>query len=120
VVHNSCYRLLAGQVDQSTGRANCKAAGGRIALFSTAEEQGAVILYVLGNGLYEQLAWIDGTDAVTEGIWLTESGDVMSYTGFSEQEPNGREEENCIAVYGLVIDTTCDVNDNVHYTLCEL
>ena len=120
MVYNSCYQLLTGQVNQSTGRANCKAAGGRIALISSAEEKGAVIKYVQDHGMYATMAWVDGTDAVTEGIWLTESGDVMSYTEFSDEEPNGMEWENCIVVHALVIDWTCNTSPFVNDTLCEL
>jgi len=65
--------------------------------------------------------WVDGTDAVTEGVWLTDSGDVMSYTGFTDKEPDGGVGENCIAVaVDSVIDIRCVRNAYVYYTLCEL
>jgi len=121
MVHNSCYRILAAAVNQSTGRANCLAAGGRLALVSTAEEMSALQAYMQQQGVIEML-WVDGTDAVTEGVWLTDSGDVMSYMGFTVNEPNGGVEENCIVIFKTdiafhVTDVPCDYS-NV-YSFCE-
>ena len=121
MVNNSCYRLLAGRVDQPTGRTNCLAAGGRLALVSTAEEMSALQAYMLRQGANKTWMWVDGTDAVTEAVWLTDSGDVMSYTGFTDKEPDGGVGENCIAVaVDSVIDIRCVRNAYVYYTLCEL
>ena len=122
MVHNSCYRILAAAVNQSTGRANCLAAGGRLALVSTAEEMSALQAYILLQGVVEMWMWVDGTDAVTEAVWLTDSGDVMSYTGFTGNEPNGGVGENCIAILKMdinfnVVDYPCGIN--VNYSLCE-
>jgi len=118
LVHSWCYQILSGQVNQSTGGANCQDAGGHLALVTTAEETSAIQSYLLAKGLTEVYGWIDGTDAATEGVWLTGSGEEMLYIGFTGVEPNGGTTENCLGVnVDEVWDVDCDV---MLYTLCEI
>ena len=120
-VHNSCYRILSGQVDQWTGRADCEKVGGRLALVSTEAEMDAVGEYMSMNGiLINHGAWVDGTDAVTDGVWLSESGDEMHITWWSFVEPNGQESENCLGISNKeAFDISCSGDGFIQYTLCE-
>ena len=121
MLHSSCYQTLSGQVTQSTGRANCQAAGGHLVLVTTAEETSAIQTYLLKKGLTEVYGWIDGTDVATDGVWLTGSGEELPYIGFTGVEPNGGMAENCLVVgVSEVVDLTCDSNSYVQYTLCEI
>jgi len=121
MVHSSCYQTLSGQVAQSTGRANCQDAGGHLALVTTAEETSAIQAYLLTKGLAAFVAWIDGTDFATDGVWLAESGEELPYIGFTGVEPNGGMTENCLGVtVDGALDFNCDGNNDMQYTLCEI
>jgi len=119
-VHNSCFRIMSGQVAQGTGRANCEKAGGRLALVSTEVEMKAVGDYMRSEGIpFNKGAWIDGTDAVTDDVWLSESGEEITVFRWSLSEPNGGVQENCIGIYIEAFDIPCNGDDFVQYTLCE-
>jgi len=90
-------------------------------LVTTAEETSAIQTYLLTKGLAAFVAWIDSTDAATDGVWLAESGEELPYVGFTEVEPNGGMTENCLGVtVDGALDFNCDGNRDIQYTLCEM
>jgi len=120
-VNNSCFRILSGQAAQWTGRANCEKAGGRLALVSQGAEMEAVGAYMTLKGIpFNKGAWIDGTDAVTDGVWLSESGEEINITWWAFLEPNGWVKENCLGMSIIAsVDIPCTGDDFIQYTLCE-
>ena len=121
MVRNSCYRTLLGQVNQTTGRANCQDAGGHLALVTTPQETSAVQAYLYTQDVAGVKGWIDGTDAATDGVWLAESGEELPYIGFTGAEPNGGVDENCLIVSRTqVMDVPCAGSANMQFTLCEI
>lgn len=116
VHHYSCYVLISHQVKQTTGRAFCRKIGAHLALLSSAEEMRGVSLWMFPV----TMAWIDGTDAANEGVWLAETGEEMLYTGFEAPEPDGGLKENCMAIHsGTAVDVPCNGDPELEYTLCE-
>jgi len=105
-----------GQAESSD---HCKTLGGRLALVTSADEMKAIWSYMRVFGSSYRV-WVDGTDAATEGVWVTEAGEPMSYLGFTGVQPNGGTKENCIGVAPYhVFDITCTSNTLVFNALCE-
>jgi len=42
-----------------------------------------------------EYTWVDGSDALEEGVWRTSDGEVMTYLGWTGSEPNGGSNANC-------------------------
>jgi len=105
-----------GQVESSD---YCKTLGGRLALVTSADEMDAIWSYMRVFGSSYRV-WVDGTDEATEGVWVTEAGEPMSYLGFTGDEPHGGTSENCIGVAPFfVFDVPCTANTYVFHALCE-
>ena len=90
-------------------------------MVSTSAEMDAVGGYMNSKGMsIIKGAWIDGTDAVTDGVWLSESGEEITYIKFMGLEPNGWGSENCLGISSTAAsDNSCDGNGFIYYTLCE-
>ena len=78
----------------------CMNAGGYLAVISSVKERTAV-----QTNLRSMNHWIDGSDAVQEGIWKTYNGDTISEVPFQTPplsgsiEPNGGIISNCLFLY---------------------
>ncbi len=101
-------------------QAACTAVGKRLAVLATAAEQEqALVLSRMYPGV---TIWIDATDAVHEGDWLTSTGcrpyARWSYWNNVAREPNSAEVENCAALIdGQLVDFGCS---SKAAALCEL
>jgi len=86
---------------------------------ASAEEVHALQQF-LGAGKVNKGTWIDGTDEVQEGVWLSEGGEQLPYLPFTGGNPDGGKRENCIGVhaYGM-FDISCNINGQVYQSLCE-
>ena len=47
------------------------------------------------------MIWIDGTDALREGEWRFSNGQLMTYRGWANREPNGGTKENNIVLWPI-------------------
>jgi len=103
-------------------QANCLAIGASLALVTSAEKHAAVKDFIQSEGIRPwDGVWVDGSDAAKEGVWRTAAGDVMSYLGWNDVEPNGGTTENCITLDGAgMADFGCDTAyASVLASLCE-
>jgi len=65
--------------------------------------------------------WVDGSDAAKEGVWLTSAGKVMTYMGWTRDEPNEGTKANCMMLFGQEVwDENCTSVDHSDGSLCEL
>jgi len=83
-VHNSCYLMTNDTMAQAQALEWCRNAGGYLAAVTSQEDTDALFLHIGG-----QYLWIDSTDVLTEGQWLLQTGELMTYTGFVAPQPNG-------------------------------
>jgi len=95
-VDRSCYKIIQNANGRDDASAKCQSLGGYLALISDDQEKAAVQRFLAPYQSTKH--YIDGTDVVTEDVWVTEAGDVMTYTGMSGSEPNGGTAQNCLAV----------------------
>jgi len=103
----------------SENRDHCKTLGGRLALVPSAVEMNALRSYMHSVGFGGRYR-IDGTDAATEGVWMTETGEPMPFPAFTNSEPGGGTGENCLGVAsGQVFDINCSPTTYVVHALCE-
>ena len=86
--------------NQSVAQAHCLSHGGRLAVLPSAEEMAAVQAFFQAE-LSLEYTWVDGSDAEVEGVWRTSDGEVMTYLGWADSEPNGGTFSNCRAIYDL-------------------
>lgn len=100
-------------------RLACTEAGKQLAVLATAAEQDQAIVL---SRMYPGVAlWIDATDQLREGDWLTSTGcrpyARWAYWNNSTREPNLAEAENCAALIdGQLVDYGCS---NKGAALCE-
>ena len=111
-MHNSCYLIANDTMAQAQALKWCRNAGGYLAAVTSQEEFDAHFLHTGG-----QYLWIDGTDVVTEGQWLLQTGELLTYTGFVAPQPNGGTAQNCISMNINVGARLCSRNDTG--VLCE-
>ena len=65
-------------------------------------------LFIADLGGVDGLVWVDGTDAVADGMWLSDRGTLLTYIPFYPNEPNGHGSENCLSSSaGQVYDVSC-------------
>ena len=104
---------------QSENRDHCKTLGGRLALVPSADEMNALRSYMRIFGSSYSVR-IDGTDAATEGVWISETGEPMPFPAFTEGEPSAGTGENCLGVAdNHVFDVDCAPTTYVVHALCE-
>ena len=78
------YFLTASPLSWTEAQAEAVAAGGNLVTINDAEEQ-KWLLDVFGNS---ELFWIGVTDQETEGVWKWASGEEVTYTNWTPNEPN--------------------------------
>ena len=77
-------------------------------MLASAEEMTAVQAFFHGE-LSLGYTWVDGSDAQEEGVWRTSDGEVMTYLGWTGQEPNDGAFGNCRVIKELdVYDIGCN------------
>jgi hypothetical protein len=78
------YFLTTARSSWTDAQAEAVAAGGNLVTINDAEEQ-KWLIDVFGSS---ELFWIGLTDEQTEGVWKWSSGDNVSFTYWSRNEPN--------------------------------
>lgn len=74
----------------------CRADGGRLAEFDTAEKNAAFLAAIAPRGGVRNDVWIGITDRAHEGDWRTPAGDPLPFTAWRPGEPNNAGgAENC-------------------------
>ena len=117
MLRNSCYKLVDREQGQVASRTICESIGGRLALISSQEEMDAARSYMQN---FSGRAFIEGTDAAQEGVWIDAAGNEMPYSGWTVNEPNGGSGENCKAIAASeVLDNDCFGSQWVTLALCE-
>jgi len=88
-------------------------------VISDAQEKAEIQNFLASPGLLNTAyVYIDGTDAAAEGEWKTDAGNVMTYTGMDNPEPNGGTNENCLVVsVSRIGDHRCT---NIMSAICEV
>jgi hypothetical protein len=106
----STYQVITGGVTFSQARTNAAAAGGHLAIITSAEEDNFIYsLLVTANisttasdGGGVPYAWIGGTDESVEGLWIWVDGTDFSYTNWGSgslgSEPDDYEEQDYAAI----------------------
>jgi len=115
----ACYQLIYNAAGRDGASAGCQSLGGHLTLISDNQERAAIQTYLASLGLTDSnKIYIDGTDAAVKGVWRTEAGDVMTYTGMTSGQPNGGTVENCIGVsVTRIFDTGCT---HTRSAICEM
>jgi len=112
VVNNSCYLISYDTMPQAQAKEWCRNAGGYLAAVTSREETDALRLHFDSRDL-----WIDGTDVVTEGEWLLQTGERLIYVGFVAPQPDEGTNGNCLFIENdHVGDTRCTRSNGI---LCE-
>ena len=68
--------------------------GGQLVSINTAAEQAFINSFGIS-----QNAWIGGSDAITEGIWILPDGTTMTFSNWASGEPNNFNNEDYIEFY---------------------
>jgi len=115
----ACYQIIYNATGRDGASAGCQSLGGHLALISDAQEKAAIQGYLASLGLTDtDKFYIDGSDAAEEGVWRTEAGDVMTYTGWTSGQPDGGTGQNCIGVsVTRLFDARCT---SIQCAICEM
>jgi hypothetical protein len=84
---NSYYYISTTASNYATAESNAIAAGGHLAVITSAAEHSAIT----SNG---GSGWLGGNDLGTEGVWQWVTCEPYSYSSFCGGEPNGGTSEN--------------------------
>lgn len=84
--NNKEYTLYDYGLTWEEAKAFCEENGGRL-LEITSEQEQQIVEELLKSGTYD-FYWLGLTDVETEGTFKWESGAALSYTNWSENEPN--------------------------------
>jgi len=87
----SYYYLSTTTADYHTARANARAAGGHLAVVTSAAENALIP---------PPIAWLGGMDELVEGTWVWETFEPFIYTNWSPGEPNNSGNEDGIITWG--------------------
>ena len=100
---------------------SCRSLGGYLAIVSDAQETVAIQEFSATIGYVNTFMYIDGSDAAEEGVWRTEAGDVMTYTGISDGQPDGNITENCLYMFAMNVgDCNCTRDQHFVSAVCEM
>ncbi len=114
------WRLCPAAQDRAAADAACAVGGGALVVPADPAEAAALARLVRRH-LGSADVWLGVSDAVTEGVWLTDAGAPVPYLGFAGREPTGDTDENCAVLdtgsAGSWRDQPCDVG---YPALCRL
>lgn len=96
----ACYIFFVAPLAREDARLSCLSLGATTLLASVqSATENTTVKQLIGNSL----AFLGGTDAVTEGTFLWPDGTGLSFTNFNTGEPNngnGTLEEDCLVMHG--------------------
>jgi len=120
-VHHSMYRIIHNVMSRQASSDSCRYLGGYLAIVSDAQETVAIQEFIATLGYVNTFMYIDGSDAAQEGLWRTEAGDVMTYTGMSDGQPDGNRTENCLYMLAMNVgDCNCTRDQHFVSAVCEM
>lgn len=125
---NKDYLFCNASVDYATAKSLCAGFGGEVTTVNNAAENSFLSTEAQAMGLGNP--WIGLTDAASEGTFVWDSGQAVSYLGWCPGEPNNFAEEDCThlnwvcgdgslawndiactAGYGFICELGCDDGD---------
>jgi len=96
----ACYVFFLAPLTREDARLSCLTLGATTLLVSVnTVDENTLVKQLIGNNL----AFLGGTDAVTEGAYLWPDGTGLTFMNFNAGEPNngnGAVEEDCLVMHG--------------------
>uniref|UniRef100_UPI0037E8953D type-2 ice-structuring protein-like n=1 Tax=Semicossyphus pulcher TaxID=241346 RepID=UPI0037E8953D len=101
-INGRLFRYFPTSVTWAEAEKNCQSAGGNLASVHSVDEYHAIQILILRSSHAHNAAWIGGTDAHHEGVWLWTDGSRFTYTNWCQGEPyNARWKQHCLQMnYG--------------------
>ncbi|KAG9274153.1 macrophage mannose receptor 1-like [Astyanax mexicanus] len=92
-----CFRVFTSSTTWTASEQNCVAMGGHLASVHSSEEYTFILNLLIS--VTNNAAWIGGTDAAQEGVWVWTDGSAFNYSNwYSLQPDNYLNVENCILI----------------------
>ncbi|XP_074518091.1 ladderlectin-like [Halichoeres trimaculatus] len=92
-----CFRYFPRAMTWAKAERNCQSLGGNLASIHNIEEYHEIQRLILTTSYGYKEAWIGGSDAHQEGLWLWTDGSHVSYTNWCPGEPNNsRGRQHCM------------------------
>ena len=91
-VDGHAYRAFFDRSTFAEASMHCEQQQGHLVTITTAEEQS----FVAAN--FPGVSWIAASDEQTEGTFAWQTGEEFSFDGFAPEEPDGGEEQDCVAI----------------------
>jgi hypothetical protein len=98
VLGASCYELSAEALAWTDAEARCVGSGGHLARIETAGEDTFLSTWLrepLADGSDAGGAWIGGTDAANDGIFVWSDGGALDYVGWAAGQPDNGAGVDC-------------------------
>ncbi|XP_038146561.1 CD209 antigen-like [Cyprinodon tularosa] len=115
IFRQSAYYMSSTTKTWQESRDHCRSLGTDLMIINSKEEQ------VFANG-FKKYMWIGLTDSEGEGRWKWVDGTPMNTNYWSENEPNGKTEENCADIKSFEIESSWNDESCSHKLnwICEM
>uniref|UniRef100_A0A665TJ48 C-type lectin domain-containing protein n=1 Tax=Echeneis naucrates TaxID=173247 RepID=A0A665TJ48_ECHNA len=98
VYGSRCLLFVPRAMTWAKAEKNCLALGGNLASVHNWKEYQDIQSLIISQTQRPQKAWIGGSDAQQENIWLWSDGSQFLYTNWCRGEPNNRGVQNCLQI----------------------
>lgn len=113
--NGSRYELYNVRIPWYEAKAKCEELGGHLVVITSELENEAVGELVSQGGRHSY--WMGMSDNDTEGMWVSVTGEVLTYENWMEGEPNNQNDEDYAVIRNVDGKTWNDAGDTYHNVL---
>ncbi|XP_044196787.1 ladderlectin-like isoform X1 [Thunnus albacares] len=114
-INGRCFRYVPTQLRWVDAEKACQAMGGNLASVHTYGEYHKIQMMIIGASHVYRPAWIGGSDAQQENVWLWSNGRQFNYRNWCYGQPNNfKGRQNCLTMNSPVTARRC-WNDDFCY-----
>ncbi|XP_028420386.1 ladderlectin-like [Perca flavescens] len=97
-----CFHYFPRAMTWSNAERNCQSLGGNLASVHNVQEYHEIQRLIMSTSYEYKEAWLGGSDAQEEGVWLWSDSSLFSYQNWCPGEPdNWRSIQHCLQMnYG--------------------
>ncbi|XP_043954894.1 ladderlectin-like [Gambusia affinis] len=91
LINSRCFQYVADEMTWARAERNCLSMGANLASIPNMNEYRQIQTLIFTASHESNVAWVGGSNAQEENIWLWSDGNRFSYTNWCPGEPNNDE-----------------------------